>query len=243
MATAFDHYETHLGPIYSWMVGDIEAALARSAAELEALNLPEKASGTAIDLGAGFGLHALPLAQRGYSVTAIDSCRRLVEELKTRSDGLPITTVTADILSFPEFLQQPADVILCMGDTLTHLSSPTLVATLLAATARSLAKGGMFVTTFRDYVTTPLQGERRFILVRSDEQRILTCFLEYSEDKVIVHDLLHQRENDHWCKHVSSYPKLRLAPEWVASLLINHGLEVRRDTSSGGMVRVVATKS
>jgi hypothetical protein len=76
--TSSAHYEHHLGRIYSWMVGDIEAALARSAGELDAIGLPVTRPGTALDLGAGIGLHALPLAQRGFSVTAIDSCQQLL---------------------------------------------------------------------------------------------------------------------------------------------------------------------
>jgi 2-polyprenyl-3-methyl-5-hydroxy-6-metoxy-1,4-benzoquinol methylase len=55
------------------MVGDLEAASARADAELDAIGLPAMASGTAVDLGAGFGVHSLPLARRGYRVTAIDT--------------------------------------------------------------------------------------------------------------------------------------------------------------------------
>src|ERR1700733_15428993 len=113
MATTFDHYDYHLGRIYSWMVGDTEAALARSAAELDAIGLPVTRPATAFVLGAGIGLHALPLAQRGFSVTAIDSCQQLLDELRSRSGSLPIATVTADIVEFPEHMQRPADVILC----------------------------------------------------------------------------------------------------------------------------------
>jgi 2-polyprenyl-3-methyl-5-hydroxy-6-metoxy-1,4-benzoquinol methylase len=243
MTTVVDHYHTHLGPIYSWIVGDIDAALTRSAAELESFNLPNNIGGVAVDLGAGFGLHALPLAQRGYSVTAIDSCPQLLEELRTRSGLLPISTVAADILEFPKHLQRPPDVVLCMGDTLTHLPSVAAVGNLLSEAARSLVKEGVFVTTFRDYVSAPLQGDRRFIAVRSDAKRILTCFLEYAQDTVVVHDLLHQWESGRWHQQVSSYPKLRLAPEWVASQLSSHGLAVRRTTTTNGMVCLIATKS
>ncbi len=42
MATVSTHYETHLGPVYSWMLGDLEAAFARSAAEIDALPLPPR---------------------------------------------------------------------------------------------------------------------------------------------------------------------------------------------------------
>lgn len=52
--------------------------------------------------------------------------------------------------------------------------------------------------SFRDY-SVPLQDEKRFIPVRSDEGRILTCFLEYSEDSVLVHDILHERAARRGC--------------------------------------------
>jgi hypothetical protein len=46
MATTSDHCNHHLSRIYSWMVGDIEAALVRSAAELDAIGLPAVRAGT-----------------------------------------------------------------------------------------------------------------------------------------------------------------------------------------------------
>jgi 2-polyprenyl-3-methyl-5-hydroxy-6-metoxy-1,4-benzoquinol methylase len=73
METATDHYVKHLGPVYCWMVGDLQTASVRAVSELDALGLPREARGSAVDLGAGFGLYALPLARRGYNVTAIDS--------------------------------------------------------------------------------------------------------------------------------------------------------------------------
>lgn len=237
------HYETHLAPIYSWMLGDIAAAFARSAAELDDLRLPAAADAVAVDLGAGLGLHAIALAKRGFCVTAIDSSQVLLDELRTRSAALPIIAINADLLEFRAFVKRQAGVIVCMGDTLTHLPSFSQVEELFGAIAVSLAPGGVFAATFRDYATTQLEGEQRFILVRADEERILTCFLEYRENFVTVHDLLNQRQDGEWRQRVSSYQKLRLAPQWVAAKLTEHGLEVRLDAGRSGMVRIVAAKA
>ena len=65
IAAVKDHYANFLGPVYSWMVGDPEVAIIRANAELDAIGIPVNAAGTAVDLGAGFGTHALPLARRG----------------------------------------------------------------------------------------------------------------------------------------------------------------------------------
>lgn len=248
MKSSTEHYDEHLGAIYSWMVGDIEAALVRSAAELDALNLLPMSTGRAVDLGAGFGLHALPLARRGFSVLAIDSCKTLLRELCERADALPdvlpdvlpICTVNANLLQFRAHLEAPVDVILCMGDTLTHLADKSSVESLFADVSESLVDGGLFVASFRDYASVSLQAEARFIPVRSDATRILTCFLEYADTTVTVHDLLHEFDGAQWRLRVGSYPKLRLAPEWVAEALSVRGFSVQREIMPSGMVRVVA---
>jgi 2-polyprenyl-3-methyl-5-hydroxy-6-metoxy-1,4-benzoquinol methylase len=73
MATVADHYKTHLAPVYLWMAGGFDAAVSRGETEIEA-TLPNLSRGiTAVDLGAGFGMHTIPLARRGCSVIAIDT--------------------------------------------------------------------------------------------------------------------------------------------------------------------------
>jgi 2-polyprenyl-3-methyl-5-hydroxy-6-metoxy-1,4-benzoquinol methylase len=243
MQTSAVHYETHLGAVYSWMLGDIEAAFARSAAEIDGLPLSGMNRGIAVDLGAGIGLHTLPLAQRGFDVTAIDSCQALLEQLRARCAGLTVTALNADLLDFRAFLKAPPNLILCMGDTLTHVPTLAALEALLGSVAAALPRGGVFATTFRDYATRTLQGDARFILVRADARRILTCFLEYTDQSVIVHDVLTELREDHWRQTVSSYPKLKVAPEWLAARLAELGFEVSRGAASNGMVRIVAVKS
>ena len=243
MATSETHYKTHLGPIYSWMLGDLDAAFGRAAAEIDGLPLPDAPRGVAVDLGAGLGLHTLPLAKRGFRVVAIDNCRKLLDELRARSGSLPVAMHHADLLEFRAFLTGEPQVIVCMGDTLTHLPALAAVESLLSAVAESLARGGVFAATFRDYATRTLEGEQRFIPVRADDARIMTCFLEYQDHQVIVHDLVHEKENGRWRQSISSYPKLRLAPDWAATRLADLGFSVKRDSTQNGMARIVATKN
>lgn len=242
MATSETHYKSLLGPVYSWMLGDLEAAFARGAAEIEDLPL-SAARGVAVDLGAGLGLHALPLARRGFDVVAIDNCPALLDELRSRAGSLAVAIHNADLLEFRRFVTGQAPVIVCMGDTLTHLPALSAVDSLLAAVAAVLPRAGVFATTFRDYATSKLEGDQRFILVRAAETRILTCFLEYQEHQVMVHDLLYEKEHGRWRQAVSNYPKLRLAPAWLMVKLSALGFSVKRDTTPGGMVRIVATKN
>jgi 2-polyprenyl-3-methyl-5-hydroxy-6-metoxy-1,4-benzoquinol methylase len=243
MQSVRDHYASHLAPIYAWMCGGAEAALVRGDAELDALGLTPRASRRAVDLGAGFGMHSIPLARRGFEVLALDSSTELLRELRALAAALSIETVQDDILTFRKHLAGGApELILCMGDTLTHLSDPQAVESLFADAAAAIAPGGTFVLTFRDY-TTALEGERRFIPVKSDADRVLTCFLEYGDDCVDVHDLVHERAGGEWRQRVSVYRKLRLAPDWVAAALGKAGFQTRRQAGLSGMVRLVSRRS
>jgi SAM-dependent methyltransferase len=241
MASVQDHYKMHLAPVYAWMAGGLDAAIARGETEIGAV-LPNLSTGrSAVDLGAGFGMHAIPLARRGCSVLAIDTSSLLLEQLDRQAAGLPVTTVENDLLSFQRHMNGKADAILCMGDTLTHLTDSSAALKLFALAGESLSMGGKFITTFRDY-SLPVLGQGRFIPVKSDADRILTCFLEYGPDTVDVHDVLHEREGSTWNLRVSVYRKLRLSPEWVCSALQARGFSVSAGPGLAGMVRVVATK-
>jgi SAM-dependent methyltransferase len=239
VASVRDHYDRHLGPVYAWMAGGLDAAVERGATEVEALGLAPTGSGLAVDLGAGFGAHAIPLAHRGFEVLAIDGCAELLGALRARRGALPIDAVLDDLRSYRRHLRGRPELVLCMGDTLTHLPDETSVARLLGDVAADLESGGRLVITLRDY-STPLAGARRFVPVRSDTDRILTCFLEFEEFHVTVHDLLHERDGSEWKLRVSAYRKLRLAPERLVSLLRDNRLSVERSATASGMVRLVA---
>jgi SAM-dependent methyltransferase len=239
MPSVAEHYERVLSPVYAWMTGGAENALAAGKEEIDGLALNLARGARVVDLGAGFGMHAIPLARGGARVLAIDSSAPLLAELTRLAGDLPITTVQDDLLGFRSHLDEKAAAVLCMGDTLTHLPEHANVDFLIQEIAEALVQGGHCVFSFRDY-REPLRDERRFIPVRSDERRILMCFLEYEEDNVVVHDILHERAGDAWETKVSSYRKLRLSPDQVMSSLDSFGFEARCEAGLRGMLRIVA---
>ena len=72
------------------------------------------------------------LAQLGFSpVIAIDSSSALLDELRSHIGNLPVKTEKADLRTLPAIVPAgQATVIVCMGDTLTHLPRRADVATL-----------------------------------------------------------------------------------------------------------------
>ncbi len=232
------HYETFLAPIYVWMAGGVDHAFDAGVSDLAGLT---GRPGRALDLGAGFGMHAIPLARAGWRVRAVDSSRHLLAQLQALAEGLAVTTVVDDLLRFQDHVPpgEAPDLVLCMGDTLTHLPDEAAVSSLASAVAGSLACGGRFVATFRDYSELPV-GTRRFIPVRSDADRILTCFLEAAGDKVLVHDILHERQGESWTTRVSCYEKLRLSRDRMSRLFSDAGLRTSLQAGPRGMVLLVA---
>ncbi|MER6142689.1 class I SAM-dependent methyltransferase [Streptomyces sparsogenes] len=252
---AEQHYERLLAAHYTWMTGGDVAAAAEDQAELlrglGVAPVPSGPSGSspAVDLGSGPGAQTLALAALGFSpVVAVDTSQALLDELATAAKRFPdasIRPVRADIRTALPELTAPGETaaIVCMGDTLTHLHAKDDVPALLADAARALAPGGRLVVSYRD-LTRALEGTDRFLPVRGDADRILTCFLEYLDaDTVRVHDLLHLRTPDGWTLHTGSYPKLRIAADWLADRCREAGLEVSHDgVGPRGMRVLVATR-
>jgi hypothetical protein len=100
----------------------------------------------------------------------------------------------------------------------------------------------MFVITYRD-LTKELEGLDRFIPVQSDENTIMTCFLQYeSAESVVVHDLVYTRDGAAWSLSKSSYRKLRLGADWLVRELNAVGFVVVSEGVAGRLVQVVAAK-
>jgi SAM-dependent methyltransferase len=236
MTSVFDHYDTLLAPIYLWSAGGLDNALSLGASDVsEFIDAP----GYAVDLGAGFGMHTIPLARSGFEVLAIDTSSYLLGQLRQHSAGLAVRTEQADLKDFARHITSPADLILCMGDTLTHLKSTEEIKQLFRDVARVLRPGGRFLATFRDYRELPLR-DKRFIHVRGDSQRIHTCFLEQMPESLIVHDLVHEHGADGWSLRVSSYEKLRLSPDIVIQAAEGAGLCCRSGPGPRGMLMIQA---
>lgn len=242
MEAVKDHYDSFLGPVYSWTLGDFSSAARRNADLFASIPLSPGSKASAVDLGCGPGCQSVPLAQLGYDVVAIDFCRELLDELEARASGLRIRTVCDDLLNFREHMSDAADVIVCMGDTLVHLPDPGAVEAVLDDVCKALKPGGRFIYAIRDYVSSEPVGAQRFIPVRSDDEQIFTCFLDYAEDKVHVHDILHRKTDGGWQMTISDYLKLRLDSRAIDQRLERNGLVLQLQSNAAGMLTRVAQK-
>jgi SAM-dependent methyltransferase len=239
--TVKEHYDKHLANFYSWMTGNVDRKKQEFKKFLTDKGINPQTNKIAIDLGAGHGLQSIPLAESGFQVLAVDFNQQLLNELKANANGLPITTKIADIRNVNHFLKDKAALIVCCGDTLSHLDNKPEIEKFMADISNSLENGGKLILSFRDY-SKKLTGTNRFIPVKSDDTKILTCILDYENEFVNVTDLLHEKTNDGWIQKVSSYRKVRLLPNEIEELLQKNNFEIEFNELVNGLTTMIATK-
>lgn len=240
MSSAKDHYDNHLAEFYSWMAGDFTAKVKENEEFFKVNNILPFNNKIALDLGSGHGFQSCALSSLGFNVTAVDFSKKLLDEVKQNSTD-KVETIEADITDFKAYSPLEPELIVCMGDTLTHLNSLNDIENLISNSAKLLTEKGKIVFSFRNYMNE-LTGNSRFIPVKSDDNRILTCFLEYETEYVIVNDILYEKENNNWNMKTSFYRKLRLSPDFIVNNLIKNNFNISHTENKNGMEFITAQR-
>ena len=225
MASVKEHYENLLARHYSWICGGSDSNFEENRRFFREHGVRPVRSGVAVDLGAGSGFQSIPLAELDFNVISIDLSHELLARLKKNAKDLPIVTIQDNLLNFNKHSPSKVEIIVCMGDTLTHLHTLEEVRELIETVYLVLEEGGLFILGFRD-MTVELTELDRFIPVRSDPHRIFTCFLEFEKKHVKVHDIIYEKANDQWSMKKSFFRKLRISQQWTKEYLQNAGFTV-----------------
>jgi SAM-dependent methyltransferase len=240
--TVQTHYDAFLAANYAWISGGLDDQVRKNIKFFSSHSIMPRYNRVAIDLGAGCGFQSIALAQIGYSVTAVDICPSLLDELRLHAGQLQVVTVRSDIRQHPSWSGRHPGLIVCMGDTITHLPSLADVEDLVRQCFSELNSGGQLVLTLRDYSREPA-GAVVVIPVRHDENRIFLCRLEYHADTITVQDILYSRREGFWGRTAGNYTKIRVAPDMLARMLTSAGFGIAYSAVIDGMITIVATKS
>lgn len=236
-----EHYEKHLADFYSWMIGDFDEAKASFKNFCIKNDIKPFETDVAIDLGAGNGVQSIALGEIGFIVKAVDFNDRLLSELKQKINGLPIEVIKDDMKNVYSIAGEPVDLITCCGDTISHLESFDQLDKLIKDCYDSLTKNGQLILTFRDY-SVALTDTQRFIPVKSDDNRILTCIIDYFDTKITVTDLLYEKIDGVWTQKISSYNKLRLKSDYVIKRAEETGFSVSYNENIHRMIHLILKK-
>ncbi len=239
--TVKEHYDNHLGNFYSWMLGDFDTNEERMREFFAAHGIASQTNQTALDLGCGNGIQSVALAKLGYKVKAVDFNEQLLNELSGHKSHFDIEVINSELINYLNSVNKKFSLITCMGDTILHLESREWVKEFIKLCYENLESGGKLILSFRDY-STELKGDSRFIPVKSDDKRVMTCFLAYSAEYVNVTDLLYEKINEEWMQFVSSYKKVRALPEEIEKYLKEAGFEIESNEVLSRMIYIIADK-
>ena len=243
MSSVENHYRSFLAERYSWMSGGHDTQVERSRKMLESVGVGGSDGRNAVDLGCGSGYQSLALAEMGFSVTAVDTSEALLEELRSRVEGQQIATVLGDMTDASVYASAaPFQVAVCMGDSLVHLDEVEHVRQMFGGLHGVLEEGGKLVLSFRD-LSQELTGIDRAIPVRLDDTSLMATFLEYTDRHVNVHDMAFDRLHGEWKMAKSSYRKLRLSGDEIASMLTDIGFGDIQKSVERGFVLISAART
>jgi predicted RNA methylase len=235
------HYNSFLAGNYTWICGGWEEQIRINRHFFSSHAVMPRDNRVALDLGAGSGFQSVPLAMLGYSVTAVDFCQPLLDALRMNAGDLPIVTVNSDILQYSSWSGRNPALIVCMGDTLTHLPDLPSVTSLIRHCHTELEPGGTLVLSLRDYSSLPA-GTTDCIPVRRDDNRIFLCSLKYHEKNVTIEDIRYSREGGRWRRDAGRYSKIRIHPDHLARIVRTSGFTLHFSESGDGKITMIATK-
>lgn len=162
-----------------------------------------------LELGAGTGRLAVPLARlggdgggadSGLAVTAIDASTAMLDRLRRRDPEGLVTTIAGDMVD--DVPDGPFGVVLIAYNTLFNLAGRERQAACFATVARSLAPGGSFVVEAFVPEEPPREGSHVEVRSMSATDVVLSVSMHHPD---------HQRAEGHFIQFVDGGP-VRLRP-------------------------------
>jgi len=129
-----------------------------------------------VDVACGTGIAAAQFAQAGYRVTGVDRSPHMLAQARQRlaEAGLQekVTLVEADMRDFA--LNEPADLVTCMYDSLNYLLEETDLAAAFRCAAAALRDGGLYVFDMNTiFGLAEGWGSRDFVRLDTDDRFIV----------------------------------------------------------------------
>ncbi len=219
-------------PLYDALAPDYDRFVnwpARLAHELPFLERLFRACGvqTVLDSACGSGQHAIALAQRGYRATGADLSAPMVEQARRNASAAGLEIPFA-VTGFGRLsgLDHVFDAVLCLGNSLPHLLTPSAVAEALADFASVLRPGGLLVIQNRNFDHV-WEARERFIGPQSyrgaDGEWLFVRFYDFHEDTVTFNMVRLRRTEAGWAQDVDATELRPIFRDGLAAALAAEG--------------------
>ena len=172
-----------------------------------------------LDAACGTGWHAISLAQRGHQVTGADLSAGMVAQAQSNAlkNQVQVRFITA---GFNQLAQTAGsggyDAVLCLGNSLPHVSGADALRESLENFAACLRPGGLLILQNRNF-NAVLALRQRWMDPQAqsdgDEEWLFLRFYDFQTDGTILFNVisLYRRGAQTWQQHIHStllYPLL-----------------------------------
>jgi SAM-dependent methyltransferase len=145
-----------LSDTYHFIFEDWDASIKRQAAALAPIL--ERECGTPrdvriLDCACGIGTQLLGLANLGFRMTGCDLSTRAIDRARTeaRIRGLQVELFVADMRNLQGLPSSHFDAVICMDNSLPHLTNDEELTSALTEIRGKLRSGGLFMASLRNY--------------------------------------------------------------------------------------------
>jgi SAM-dependent methyltransferase len=193
--------------------------------------------GRVLDAACGTGHHTLALAAKGYQAAGSDLSEGMIRQACANAAAMSLPApfkvagfeALADIYSISPL--HPFDALLCLGNSLPHISDERALARALSNFAKCLRPGGLLLLQNRNFDAV-MAGCQRFMEPQThrdgDHEWLFVRFYDFLPDGMIdFHVLtLHRASRDEtWLQHEGSTPLLPLLQADLERALSTAGFE------------------
>jgi SAM-dependent methyltransferase len=167
-----------------------------------------------LDAACATGMHAIFLAQRGHAVSGADLSQSMIERARQNA-GRAGADVNFDAVGFGSLSHhfQPGsfDALLCLGNSLPHLTSEAELAAALQDFARLLRPEGLLMVQNRNFDLVMADRERWMepqYHQEDNKEWLFLRFYDYEPDGLINFNVvtLYREDQSPWKQQVSSTP-------------------------------------
>ena len=136
-----------------------------------------------LDIGCSTGELAISLAKLGYTVCGIDLSEAMIARARenARQEMVNVDFQVADMCKITNLNLGNFSCILCLGNTLVHLTSMSQLRICLEQVYASLAKGGVFIFQIVNYDRVLYHDIRELPVITNKEQGV-TFYRSYDYD-------------------------------------------------------------
>jgi len=197
--------------------------------QLEILSKSSDHTVRVLDAACGTGMHAIALAKEGYRAGGADISPQMIKqaEANAQSAGVHPYFYSAGFgglqPAFKDSRLLPFDAVLCLGNSLPHLLTPTAVLDALKDMASCLTPGGLLVIQNRNFDAV-MAEKQRWLGTQShrdgDREWLFLRFYDFDQDGLITFNIvrLTREGSEEWQAHISVTRLQPISQEMLVSL-------------------------